>query len=198
MDKSVQAGRRGMQAKYRLGGWLLAAVVLLAAGCAGPPKTFDPLVRGPQMIVEPETIRLGVARVMDTSFTFRGKGFQPGDSVFIEMMGVPVGGKSVNIPIFDAEVDESGRFRAGTRPGYDPQGLTFKIGVLLRAKTGTNDKGETVLIVHQPPIPEGSYTVRAVSMESDKQASATLLIKAPSILDRIKDACGRLLGKIRK
>ncbi len=198
MEKSARADR-GMQAGSWRAGWLWGVILLLGvAGCAGPPKSFDPAVEGPQMIVEPETIRLGVARVMDTQFVFRGKGFQPGDSVFIELMGVPVGEKSVNIPIFDAEVDENGQFRAGTKPGYDPQGLTFKIGVLLRAKTGTNKKGEKILIIHQPPIPQGTYTVRAVSMESDKQAQATLVIKGPSLLDRVKDALGVLLGKIRK
>ncbi len=171
-------------------------VLLLGAGCATAPKEFDAAVKGPQILVEPDTVRLGVANVMGTGFSIRGKGFKPKDSVFIELRNVPQGDKKVNVPIFDAEVDEKGDFTAGTKPGYDAAGLTFKIGVLLRAKTGQDEKGRTTIVVYQPPIPEGSYPVRAVSMESDRAAEGTLLVRGPSAMDRLKDLFGRLAGKI--
>lgn len=172
--------------------------IFMFAGCAHTEKEFNPKITGPQMIVEPEVITLGVARVMDTQFVFRGKDFQPEDSVFITLLGVKKGDKTIDIPIFDGDVDKNGCFTIKTKPGYDPAGLTFKIGILLRAKTGTNKKGKTILVITQPPIPEGLYKIRAVSMESDKKAECTLLIKGPSFMDKVKDWLGGLLGKIEK
>ena len=183
--------------KISLMGLLMTGVfIFLLTGCANSPKGFDATVTGPQMIVEPETVRLGVAKVMGTEFVFKGKGFEPEDSVFIKLMGVKKNGKEVDIPIFDAEVDKTGHFLVKTRPGYDPVGLTFKIGVLLRATTGKNKKGETMIVVVQPPIPAGVYTVRAVSMASDKTAECKLALKNPSIIDKFKDWMGKQMGKI--
>jgi len=173
-------------------------VSLAFAGCAHTEKAFNPDITGPQMICEPDVVRLGVAKVMDTEFVFKGKGFQPEDSVFITMLGVKKGDKKVDIPVFEGEVDKKGCFEIKTQPGYDPAGLTFKIGILLRAKTGSNEKGETILIVSEPPIPDEVYTMRAVSMESDKKAECTLLIKGPSFVDKMKDWIGGLMGKIVK
>ncbi|MFH1935095.1 MAG: hypothetical protein ABIN18_26450 [Pseudomonadota bacterium] len=180
------------------GGLITVIIIFMVMGCATAKKEFDPNVKEPQMIVEPETIRLGVAKVMGTQFVLRGRGFQPEDSVFIKILGVKTKDKVVDIPIFDGDVDKDGHFTITTKPGYDPSGLTFKIGVLLRAKTGTNKKGETMIVVTQPPIPEGVYTLKAVSMESDKTAECKLTIKGPSILDRMKDWMGGLMGKIEK
>jgi hypothetical protein len=181
-----------------IGGLMSLFTVLVVMGCATAQKEFNPDIKGPQMIVEPETLRLGVARVMGTQFVFRGKGFEPEDSVFIEILGVKKEDKTVDIPIFDGEVDEKGDFNIQSRPGYDPAGLTFKIGVLLRAKTGTNKKGETNIVITQPPIAAGVYTLKAISMESDKTAESTLVIKGPSLLDSMKDWIGGLMGKIEK
>ena len=66
----------------------------------------------------------------------------------------------------------------------------------LRAKTGKNKKGETMIVVVQPPIPTGVYTVRAVSMDSDKTAECKLVFKNPSIIDKLKDWMGKQMGKI--
>jgi hypothetical protein len=173
-------------------------VMGLLTDCTSAPKAFDPNISGPQIMVEPDALRLGVARVMGTDISIRGKGFEPEDSVFITMMGIKQNGKSVDIPIFAADVDKSGDFAVKTTPGFDPVGLTFKIGILLRAKTGTNEKGKTILIVSQPPIPAGEYTLKAVSMESDKTATCRLVLKDPSAWDRFKDWMGRQMGKIRK
>jgi hypothetical protein len=191
--------RRWLSGETCLKGGLISIIIIFViAGCATAKKEFNPNVKGPQMIVEPETIRLGVAKVMDTQFLLRGKGFQPEDSVFVEIVGVKTKDKVVNIPIFDGDVEKDGYFAIETKPGYDPAALTFKIGILLRAKTGLNKKGKTMIIVTQPPIPEGVYTLRAVSMESDKTAECKLTIKGPSLLDRTKDWIGGLLGKIEK
>ena len=180
------------------GGLISIIIIFMVMGCATAKKEFDPNIKKPQMIVEPETIRLGVAKVMGTQFVFKGKGFQPEDSVFIKILGVKTKDKVVDIPIFDGDVDKNGYFNIQSKPGYDPAGLTFKIGILLRAKTGTNKKGETMIVVTQPPIPEGVYTLKAVSMESDKTAECTLTIKGPSFMDSIKDWIGGLMGKIEK
>ena len=181
---------------WKKGGLISVFVVFMLMGCATAQKEFDPAFKGPQMIVEPETIRLGVAKVIDTQIVFRGKGFQPEDSVFINLLGVKTKDKVGDIPIADADVDKNGYFTA--QIGGDQTSLMVKIGVLLRAKTGLNKKGKTKIIVTQPPIPEGVYTLRAVSMDSDKTAECKLTIKGPSILDRIKDWIGGLLGKIEK
>jgi len=125
-----------------------------------------------------------------------GKGFQPEDSVFISLLGVKTKDQVVDIPIADGDVDNNGYFNVEL--GSDLIAMVFKIGVLLRAKSGVNEKGEKFIIISQPPIPEGIYTVRAVSMESDKTAECKITIKGPSLLDRIKDWIGGLLGKIKK
>jgi len=178
------------------GGLISVIIIFMVMGCATAKKEFDPNVKGPQMIVEPETIRLGVAKVMGTQFVFKGKGFQPEDSVFINLLGVKTKDKVVDIPIADADVDKNGYFTA--QIGGDQTSLIIKIGVLLRAKIGTNKKGDTTIIITQPPIPEGVYALKAVSMESDKTAECKLTIKGPSFMDSIKDWIGGLMGKIEK
>ena len=146
---------------------------------------------GPQISVEPGAIRLGVATLTKTSIVFKGKGFQPEDSVFIKLLGVKKKDQVIDIPIADGNVDQKGYFTAKV-------GTLVKVGELLRANLGSNEEMENIIIVTQPPIPEGVYTAKAVSMESDKTAQCKLIIKGPSILDRIKDWIGRLLGKIEK
>jgi len=171
-------------------------VVFMVIGCVSAQKEFDTKITGPQMILEPDTIRLGVAKVMGTQIVFMGKGFQPEDSVFISLLGVKTKDQVVDIPIADGDVDNNGYFNVEL--SSDLIAMVFKIGVLLRAKSGVNEKGEKFIIISQPPIPEGIYTVRAVSMESDRTAECKLTIKGPSLLDRIKDWIGGLMGKIEK
>ena len=178
-------------ALFRNGGLFFFIVIFMFAGCATAKKEFDPNVTGPQMIVEPETIRLGVAKLMGTEIVFRGKGFEPGDSVFVQLLGVEKKGERVDIPIADGNVDQKGGFTAKV-------GRITKLTDLLRAKLGMNDKMESILIITQPPIPEGVYTLKAVSTESDKTAECTITIKGPSCMDSIKDWIGGLLGKIEK
>jgi hypothetical protein len=173
------------------GGLVSCFLILLIVGCATAQKEFDPNIKDPQMIAEPHEIRLGIARVMKMEIVFKGKGFQPGDSVFVTLMGVNKGEAVVDIPIANGEVDRDGFFNAKI-------GKLAKISELLRVELGENEKLETIIIVTQPPIAEGVYTARAVSMESDKTAECQLVLKGPSIIDRFKDWMGGVLGKIVK
>lgn len=166
-------------------------VIFMFIGSASSPKEFDPNKTGPQMIVEPDTIRLGVARMKDTQIVFKGKGFQPEDSVFVKLLDVDKNGEKVDVPIAEGDVDKFGYFTAEVS-------TLVKIAELLRAKLGSNEKMETIVIITQPPIPEGTYTAKAVSMESDKEAECELVIKGPSSIDKLKDWLGGLLGKIQK
>jgi len=172
-------------------GLISSVFFFMLIGCASSPKEFDPNIKGPQMIVEPDTIRLGVARMKDTKILFKGKGFQPEDSVFVKLLGVDKNGEKVDVPIAEGNVDNFGYFTAEV-------GILVKIAELLRAKLGSNEKMETIVIITQPPIPEGTYTAKAVSMESEKEAQCELVFKGPSLLDRLKDWIGGLLGKIEK
>lgn len=172
-------------------GLISSVFFFMFIGCASSPKEFDPNITGPQMIVDPDTIRLGVARMKDMKIVFKGKGFQPEDSVFVKLLAVDKNGKKVDVPIADGNVDGNGYFTAEV-------GTLVKFSELLRAKLGSNEKMETIVIITQPPIPEGTYTAKAISMESEREAQCDLLFKGPSLLDRIKDWIGGLMGKIVK
>ncbi len=169
---------------------ILLAVVLLA-GCATAPATFDPNVTGPQMIVEPANVGLNVSTVTGTPMMFKGKGFQPGDSVFIELMGVKKEGKEVKVPIADAEVGQNGEFTAKVE-------TLVKATELLRAALGSNEKMETTIIVSQPTIEPGVYTAKAVSMDSNKTAECKWTLEPPSCWGNFKDWIGEKQGKIVK
>ena len=51
------------------GGLISLVVVFMFIGCASSPKDFDDAIKGPQMIVEPETIRLGIAKLQRKGIT---------------------------------------------------------------------------------------------------------------------------------
>ena len=176
---------------WKKGGLISVFVVFMLMGCATAQKEFDPAFKGPQMIVEPETIRLGVATlVKKTNIVFQGKGFQPEDSVFVKLLNVKKDGEVVDVPIADGEVDEKGYFTAKV----DPKVPIVKITEFLRAKT---HESEAIIIIHQPPIDVGVYTARAESMESDIKADCKFEIQGPSFGDSFKDFIGsRILGKI--
>jgi hypothetical protein len=163
----------------------------LISGCAGSPKTLDMSVTGPQMIVNPQAVRLGIARIIDTNIVFSGAGFKPDDSVFIELLDVPVNGEKRDLAIAEAEVGKDGTFHAAV-------GKLTKISDFLRASLGTNEKGENAPVITGPPMPPGIYTARATSMLADTKAECTLEVKGPSLFDRIKDWLGVKMGKIIK
>jgi hypothetical protein len=176
----------------KLGLIILCVSIFLAAGCATSAKEFDPNITGPQMIVEPDTIRLGIAKLTKgTQILFKGKGFQPEDSVFVSLIDVKKGDQMVDVPVADGEVDKNGYFTAKV-------GTLAKVNELLRAEIGSNEKNENVIVITQDPIPEGVYTARAISMESDKKAECQLRIKGPSVWNSVIDWLGKVTGKIRK
>jgi hypothetical protein len=160
-------------------------------GCAGTAKTLDMSIKGPQMIVNPQTVRMGIARIIDTNIVFSGAGFEPGDSVFIELLEVPMNGDKGKIAVSEGNVGKDGTFHA-------PVEKLTKIYDLLRASLGTNKKGENAPVITGPPIPPGIYTARATSMLADIQAECTLEVKGPSLFNRIKDWLGVKMGKIIK
>jgi hypothetical protein len=172
---------------------LMVTVSLIFAfsGCATAPSTFDKGIEGPQMIVDPQSVSLGVVSLAKTPIVFKGMGFEPEDSVFINLLNVKKGDKMVHIPIAAGDVDKEGRFVASV-------GTIEKVNELLNAKIGSNEKLETVIIVSGPPIPAGTYTARAVSMESDKIAVCKITFKEPLGFDVLKDLLGQLLGKVKK
>ena len=172
-------------------GLIFFLAVFMLIGCASSPAEFKGDASGPQLMVEPDTIRLGIAKLSGTQILFKGRGFDQGDSVFINLLDVKRGERSEDVPIADANVDEDGSFIAEV-------GILPKINEILRAKLGSNEKMETIIIITQHPIAKGDYKVRAVSMESSKTAETRLTVKGPSILDKIKDWLGVLLGKIVK
>lgn len=176
--------------------WLKGALfsVLLAvlfAGCAAAPATVVPKTKAPQVVVAPDSMTLGVATVMGTPIIFKGRGFQPGDSVFIELLDVKKKDGVSSVPVADAEVDKNGEFTATVS-------TLVKVTELLRAKLGSNEKMETTIIVAQPTIPPGVYTVKAVSMEADAKAECKLTLMAPYSWDKFKDWVGVKKGKIIK
>jgi len=168
---------------------LVTSGVFVASGCSQQVKTLDPGITGPQLIVNPETVRLGVAKIKDTKLFFSGSGFEPGDSVFVKLLKVPVNGKKVDLSIASADIRKDGTFDATV-------GLLTKVSDFLRAKIGSNEKMENIIIITRPPMPAGIYTARAISMLSDKTADCTLNVKGPSLFNRLKDWLGVKLGKI--
>jgi hypothetical protein len=165
--------------------------IVLISGCSEAVKTLDQGIKGAQIIVNPGTVRLGVAKMKGTKIVFSGSGFEPGDSVFIKLLDVPVNGKKVDLSVAAADVEKNGTFNAEI-------GILTKISDFLRATLGSNEKMENIIIITNPPMPAGAYTARAVSMLSDKKAECTLNVKGPSMIDRLKDWIGTLLGKIVK
>jgi len=176
---------------YFKGGLLCVLLVFLFAGCATTPASFDPNLKGPQLIVEPASVGLNVSTVTGTPIMFKGKGFDPGDSVFIEVLGVKKDGKDIKVPIADAEVGPNGEFAA-------PVSTLAKATELLRAALGSNEKMETTIIISQPTIEPGVYTVKAVSMDSDKTAECKWTLAPPSFWGNFKDWIGEKQGKIVK
>ena len=67
---------------------MILGCLVIVFGCANSPKKLDPSIKGPQIIVNPETIRLGVVKMRDTNIVFEGSGFKPGDSVLIILDGL--------------------------------------------------------------------------------------------------------------
>lgn len=160
--------------------------LIILSGCASPPKTLDPSITGPQLIVNPESIRLGVVKMRDTKIVFEGSGFKSGDSVLITLTGP----NDTKVIAAEAPIKPEGTFKATVPP------LT-KIMEFLKADVTFNEKFENVVVISQPPIPKGIYTARVESMLSKQTAETTLTVKGKTIIDSLKDWLGKLTGKIQ-
>jgi leucyl-tRNA synthetase len=176
------------QKKFRFIGLMTLACFIMVSGCASPPKTLDPSVSGPQLIVNPECIRLGVVKMRDTNIVFEGSGFQtkPGDSILITLTGP----NETKVIAAEAPIQQNGTFKATVPP------LT-KIMEFLRAEVTFNEKFENVVVVSQPPISKGVYTAKAESMISKQTAETKLTVKGKTVINSLKDWIGKLKGKIQ-
>lgn len=170
---------------------LVSVCLLVLSGCSSPPKKLDPSKPGPQVIVNPETIRLGVAKLMATIIVFEGAGFKPGDSIFITLLGP----KETKAIVAEASIKPDGTFKAEL--GESSMSKLTKAMEILRGDIVADEKFQPIVVITQPPIPEGIYTVKVTSMLSNLTAETKLNVKGPSIVDSMKDLLGRMLGKIQ-
>jgi len=165
---------------------MILACLIIVWGCANTPKTLDPSVSGPQVIVNPEFIRLSVSKLKDTNIVFEGSGFKSGDSVLITLLGP----NETKVFVAEAPIKPDGTFKAPVPP------LT-KFMEILRADVTFDEKFQNVVVISQPPIPRGVYTAKAGSMISKQTAETKLTVKGPTVIDSLKDWIGGLTGKIQ-
>jgi hypothetical protein len=166
---------------------LMSVCLLMLSGCSSPPKKLDPSRSGPQMIVNPETIRLGIAKIAKkTDIVFEGAGFKPGDSIFITLFG-PGETKAI---VAEAPIQKDGTFKATV-------GALTKVMEILRGDITFNDKFENVIVISQAPIPKGIYTAKVTSMLSKLTAETKLTVKGPTLIDSLTDWLGKVTGKIQ-
>jgi hypothetical protein len=165
---------------------MILACLIIVWGCANTPKTLDPSVAGPQVIVNPEFIRLSVSKLKDTNIVFEGSGFKSGDSVLVTLLGP----NETRVFVAEAPIKPDGTFKAPVSP------LT-KFMEILRADVTFDEKFQNVVVISQPPIPKGVYTAKAGSMISKQTAETKLTVKGPTVIDSLKDWIGGLTGKIK-
>lgn len=174
-------------------GLIILGGILLLAGCGTSSKdiqTLNPQISEPQVVVNPASVRLGVAKLMGTRIEFEGSGFEPGDSVFITLSA----DESSEFAVADAPVRDDGSFQAVA-------GALGKVTGMLRATiSGTyaeDGSYKQYIVLTQPPIPDGLYTVTATAMLSDQSAETALQVRKPGVIDKLKDWLGKKLGKIK-
>ena len=167
---------------------LISVCLLILSGCSTPPKKLDPSISGAQMIVNPETVRLGVVKMRDTDIVFEGSGFQvkPGDSVLITLTGP----NETKVIAAEAPIQKEGTFKAVVP-------LLTKIMEFLRADVTFDEKFTNIVVISKPPIPEGVYTAKVESMMSKQNAETKLMVKGKTVIDSLKDWIGKLKGRIQ-
>jgi len=173
-----------------LTGFFVLGVSFLFFGCATAPKTLNPAITSPQVIVNPESISLGVAALTGAKIVFEGSGFKPEDSVFITLLGP----NETEAVVADGKIGPDGKFTA-------TMGTLAKVTGILKGnvsgKYAADGSYDQFIVITQPPIPAGTYTAKATSMLSDQSAETKLIIKKPSTVDRLKDWLGKKMGKIK-
>jgi hypothetical protein len=180
--------------------WKLLVLVSLITilGCASNQRALDRSMTGPQIIVNPESIRLGVVKLLGTkiaflelkptNIVFEGSGFKPKESIFITLTGP----NQTKVVLAEATIQPDGIFKT------EVSKLT-KITEILRADAGFEfkEKYEEFIILTQPPIPEGIYTAKVICMSSDLTAETKMTVKGPTIFNRLMDWLGKKKGKIQ-
>jgi len=142
---------------------------------------------GPQIAVEPRNVRLGISTMLKTPIVIGGTGFQPGDSVFVDMVADDVENPQ-KIPVDSGDVGDDGSFLIEV--SRDTKLIQF-----LRMTVDPVDKKPTVV---GDPIATGAYTLRATSVNSDRRAECVVIFEPPNKMDKIKDRISSLFGKIKK
>lgn len=168
---------------------LLLVIGLITACSSQKPKQFDAEISKAQLLVEPDTVTLGIARVAGTGIIFKGRGFQTGESYCVELFHESKNpSDTTGIPICCGVVKKGGIFS-------DEVKKLAKVGYILNADITTGEEG-IVLVVNQPPIPAGSYKAIATGFNSGIQAESSITFTPASILDKIFDQIGEWKGKI--
>jgi hypothetical protein len=183
--------KKGFVLKLMVSVSIISVCLFMLSGCSSPPKTLDRSVSRPQVIVNPETIRLGVAKLMATNIVFEGAGFKPGDSIFITLLGP----KETKAIVAEAPIKPDATFKAEL--GESSMSKLTKVMEILRGDIVADEKYQPIVVITQPPIPEGIYTVKVTSMLSNLTAETRMTVKGPSIMDSLKDWIGKLTGKIQ-
>jgi hypothetical protein len=165
-------------------------MVLMVAGCTSEPKQFDDSIKGPQVIVEPSTLHLGIIRILTKDIFFKGKGFSPGEGYCVDLTGLEDSNREIDVPICCGTVDEEGNFS-------DKAQTLVKADYLLNADVTTGKKGY-LIIINRPPIPQGSYLATAKGFDSKKSAQTRITIEGPTLKDHLMDWVGQLFGKVKK
>lgn len=178
----------GISIKRNLWIFNLLFFLLFNFGCSNTPEAIDRFPSGPRVVVHPDSIRLGVAKLKDTNIVFEGSGFTPrtGDSVLIILTGP----KETKVIAAEAPINPDGTFKANVS-------VLTKMMEFLRAEIKMDEKFRQIVFIKEPPIPEGIYIVKVMSMLSKQTAEAKLIVKSPNLIDRLKDWIGKLTGKIQ-
>ncbi|MFZ5569243.1 MAG: hypothetical protein ACOZF0_02480 [Thermodesulfobacteriota bacterium] len=184
--------KRRRTRNLRKTGLILVSLGLILTGCSSSTPTLpvpDGLYAGyagPQIAVTPTAIPLGIATLIKTPVVIAGTGFEPGDSVFVDIISTeepPV----VKIPVDASEVDASGGFTME---------MSKEVKALEILKLDIDPSDLTPIVVRDP-VPAGTYIVKAVSVASDRKAECIIQVVEAGKMDRLKDKIGTLLGKIR-
>jgi hypothetical protein len=159
------------------------------SGCSPPikPEGLYPEFAGPQLSVIPKKFRLGITTLWKTEIIIGGMGFKPGDSVYLNLVGVE-DKSEIKAPIDVAQADDEGNFTVILPKEVKTIGI-LKLQI---------DPQDNKPVLAGNPIPEGPYLIKAECVESGRKAECIIVAEAPSKLDVIKDKIAVLLKKIKK
>jgi len=170
--------------------WVLFVVILIFSGCAVQRERVEglsPYYPGPQIAVEPNFASLGISTLLKTPVRIGGMGFDPGDTVFIDIVGGE-GEKSISIPVDSGDVDLHGGFTVEISQ-------EVKMLKILRLDMDPSDNKP---IIVRSTIPPGAYVLKAESVATHKKAECVIRFQEPSKMDRFKDWLKIKLRKIKK